>query len=269
MKFLIIIVTFLLVSCTAPATNQTTTMHNSTETPSNSEVTVKVVNQVQLSTSNYDVNYRDSSVNIDGVLEEEVWNSLGVISGSFLYPWEKIEAPFTEFKAYHDNNNFYFSFVVRDQAVVSEEEWKEDESTVDNEDRVELFFASTSIDKPVEYEIPLYYATEVDPLGRAHDYSVKYYREFDSKFNFDGAKNAAQIVDDGYVVEGYIPLTTLKALNLFSEDQIIRVGVFRAEFTKNHDELVMQWISWVDPKTEVPDFHVDSAFGQFRFLGLK
>lgn len=268
MKLFVLIAAFLLVSCATPSVNNTTSTQPST-TLNNNEVTVKTVSQAQLSTSNYDVNYREVAATIDGVLEEEVWKPLGAISGSFLYPWEKVEAPFTEFKAYHDNTNFYFSFVVKDQAVVSEEQWKEDESTVDNEDRVELFFASGSVDKPVEYKIPLYYATEVDPLGRAHDYSIKYYREFDSKFNFEGAKNAATIVEDGYIVEGYIPLATLKALNLFSEDQMIRVGVFRAEFTKNNDELIMQWISWVDPKTEVPDFHVDSAFGQFRFLGLK
>lgn len=46
-------------------------------------------------------------------------------------------------------------------------------------------------------------------------------------------------------------------------------GVYRAEFStpeKDGDDPIMEWISWVDPKTEEPDFHVNSSFGEFRFL---
>ena len=51
------------------------------------------------------------------------------------------EAPLTKFQGYHDGTDFYFCFEVTDENVVTQEEWKDDESTVDNEDRVELFFA--------------------------------------------------------------------------------------------------------------------------------
>ena len=46
-------------------------------------------------------------------------------------------------------------------------------------------------------------------------------------------------------------------------------GVYRAEFStpeKDGDDPIMEWISWVDPKTEEPDFHVNSSFDEFRFL---
>lgn len=222
----------------------------------------------QTNTNNYNVAYRNKSINLDGKLEDDVWSTLGEISGSFHYPWENKEAPMTQFKAYHDNTNFYFSFKVYDKDVVKDENFKDDESTVDMEDRVELFFAPTTIDKPVNYKLVPYYATEVDPLGRAHDYKIDYYRKFDSMFNFEGAKNAAYIDQDGYTVEGLIPLKTLKSLNLINNENIMRTGVFRAEFSKVKNEILMQWISWVNPKTVVPDFHVDSAFGEFKFLGL-
>ena len=68
-----------------------------------------------------------------------------------------------------------------DQDVVVEKDWKDDESTVDAEDRVELFFAGGSVDKPTPEGMPLYYGIEVDPEGRVHDYSIEYYRKFDSK----------------------------------------------------------------------------------------
>ncbi len=224
----------------------------------------------QASCNNYDVLYRQDKLELDGNLDDSVWQTVGDISGSFHYPWEEIEAPFTSFKAFHDKENLYFSFEVIDKDVVKIEEWNEDESTVDNEDRVELFFASTSVDKPDNYKLPIYYATEVDPLGRAHDYSVEYYRKFDSKFNFENAKYAAVVNDSGYTVEGMIPIKTFKELKLINPDNTMRAGVFRAEFSKksDSDDLIMQWISWVNPKTIVPDFHVDSAFGEFRFIDM-
>lgn len=216
-------------------------------------------------TSGYDVVLRDEAPTIDGKLDEAVWATVPVISGDFRYPWEAIEAPLTVFKAFNDGKKLYFSFSVTDAAVLSVEEWA-GESTVDDEDRVEMFFAAGPVDLPVDYEIPLYYNIEVDPLGRVHDYSAKYYRVFDSEWNLEGLESAAVMTDAGYDVEGSIPLKSFEDLALLSEDNTMRVGVFRAEFTKPADEIIMQWISWVDPKTHAPDFHVDSAFGEFRIM---
>lgn len=69
-------------------------------------------------------------------------------------------------------------------------------------------------------------------------------------------------------VEGKIPLKSLQDLGLIQND-VMRAGVYRAEFSapkKDEKDPVMEWISWVDPKTEAPDYHVDSSFGEFRFL---
>lgn len=219
-------------------------------------------------TPQYDVVKRDEKAVIDGKVDEEVWTTVQDISGSFHYPWEAKEAPVTVFKSYNDGTNLYFAFEVSDPDVLVEEEFKEDESTVDNEDRAELFFAGGPIDKPTSDGMPLYYGVEIDPNGRVHDYSIEYYRDFDGTWDLEGLETAGTLTDDGYIVEGMVPLASLKDLKLINEDNIMRTGVYRAEFSKpkDSDETVMEWISWVNPKTEQPDYHVDSSFGEFRIL---
>lgn len=69
----------------------------------------------------------------------------------------------------------------------------------------------------------------------------------------------------GYTVEGKIALSELRRLNLLKANNVMRVGIFRAEFTKTTKAFSMQWISWVKPNTQEPDFHVESAFGEFIF----
>ncbi|MCW6665822.1 carbohydrate-binding family 9-like protein [Aerococcaceae bacterium NML191219] len=225
-----------------------------------------VMTERDVNVSLYDVVKRDSAITLDGKLDEKIWESIPMISGGFHFPWETKEAPLTIFKAYSDGTNFYFSFNVTDEKVVVQEEWKEDESTVDMEDRVELFFAGSNIDRPGPEGMELYYAIEVDPKGRVHDYSIKYYRDFDSKWKLDGLETKAEITDKGYTVEGKIPLQSFADLGIL-RNQTMRTGVFRAEFSpSDKEEPLMEWISWVNPDRPAPDFHVDGAFGEFRFL---
>ena len=221
----------------------------------------------EATTPHYDVVLREDAAAIDGNLDDAVWADVPSISGGFHFPWDTKEAPLTVFKGYHDGTDFYFCFEVHDENVVSEEEWKEDESTVDNEDRVELFLAGGSIDKPTTEGMPLYYGVEIDPQGRVHDYSIDYYRHFDGTWNLEGLDSAGVATDDGYIVEGKVPMASLQDLDLI-HDNVMRAGVYRAEFSlpAEDGELVQEWISWIDPKTEAPDYHVDSSFGEFRFL---
>lgn len=217
-------------------------------------------------TAHYDVKNMSAAPIIDGVLEDD-WNDIGVIEGAFHFPWTAKVAPKTIFRAYKDAEIFYFSFVVYDEDIVYDENWS-GESTVDNEDRVELFFAQADarIDQPGDTGMPTYYAIEVDPLGRVHDYGMVYYRHIDSSWNMEGLETAAKMEEGMYTVEGSIPIATFKDLGLMSDDGRIRIGVYRAEFSKLEDSINMEWISWVDPKTKNPDYHVDSSFGEFRFL---
>lgn len=213
----------------------------------------------------YDVVKRAEAPALDGKLDDAVWAGVPAVSGNFHFPWDAKEAPLTVFKAYADGEHFYFAFDVTDAKVVSIQEWK-DESTVDGEDRVELFFAADRVDRPGSNGMARYYAIEVDPLGRVHDYSIEYYRKFDSAWTLAGLESKAMLTDAGYSVEGKIPLKSLQELGVLHDGEM-RTGVFRAEFSPSGGaEPLMEWISWVNPHTPTPDFHVDSAFGQFRFL---
>ncbi|MCR8967535.1 carbohydrate-binding family 9-like protein [Streptococcus zalophi] len=240
-----------------------------TATPANNEMaTQTIIAYNEATTPHYDVVMRNEKPQIDGMSEDAVWETVPILSGGFHFPWDTKEAPLTEFKAFNDGTDFYFHFNVLDQDVLLDSDWKEDESTVDNEDRVELFFAGGSVDKPTPDGMPLYYAIEVDANGRIHDYSIEYYRDFDSEWNLEGLETAATKTDNGYSVEGKIPIKTLEDLKLLNNN-VIKVGAYRAEFSapeNEGDDPVMEWISWVDPKTQNPDFHVNSSFGEFRFL---
>lgn len=240
--------------------------NNNSDTTSGKESTI-AYNQAVM--SHYDVAKRDQKIKLDGELTDEIWEEIPSINGGFHFPWENKEAPNTVFKAYYDEKNMYFSFDVTDQDVVVAEPKKEgDESVVDLEDRVEIFFGGKYIDVPGPKGMEPYYGLEIDPKGRVHDYSIIYYRDFDSDWNLEGLQTKATQTKKGYSVEGIIPMQYLKDKKLIRENNVMNVGVYRAEFSTSEKgkEPVMEWISWVDPKTENPDFHVASSFGEFRFL---
>lgn len=219
--------------------------------------------------SHYDVVKRDKEIKLDGDLTDDIWKEIPSIQGGFHFPWENKEAPSTVFKAYYDEKNMYFSFDVTDHDVVVAEPKKEgDENVVDLEDRVEIFFGGKYIDVPGPKGMEPYYGLEIDPKGRIHDYSVIYYRDFDGDWNLDGLQTKALITKKGYTVEGLIPMQYLRDKKLINENNVMNTGIYRAEFStpKKGKEPVMEWISWVDPKTENPDYHVASSFGEFRFL---
>ena len=219
--------------------------------------------------SHYDVVKRDEKANIDGLVDDKVWAEVPAIAGGFHLPWENKEAPYTEFKAYHDADNMYFSFVVEDKDVLVAKEDTDDESVVDGEDRVEIFIAGKYIDVPGPKGMEPYYGIEIDPKGRVHDYSIIYYRDFDGKWNLEGLETKATQNDKGYIVEGLIPMKFLRDNKMINEQNVMNTGVYRAEFStpaNEGEDPIMQWISWVDPKTENPDYHVASSFGEFRFL---
>jgi len=204
----------------------------------------------------YDVYYLpQAEINIDGSLDEPDWKKAHC-ERDFSFPWEAKAAPATEFRSLCDDEFFYFSFRVHDEDVVVGKKF-DAESIVDREDRVEIFFSRD--DKLKEY-----FCLEVDPMGRIHDYSASYYRKFDSSWDCAGIRTAGSITKQGYTVEGSIALKTLEALGLPlpGSGRTLRAGLFRAEL--NYEQVskpTYHWISWVEPGTKQPDFHVPSAFG--------
>ena len=209
----------------------------------------------------YDVHYLSrAEINIDGIINEPVWKR-AVSEKDFIFPWEQRDAPLTKFRAFCDDEFFYFCFQVHDEDPVFEEKF-ESESVVDVEDRVEIFFARDA-------KLKEYYCLEVDPLGRVHDYAARYYRKFDSTWKCSGLRTAAAITKTGYEIEGSIPLKTLEELGLPSlhSGSILRIGLFRAEFSRGQgSDLEQHWISWVDLSKYKPDFHIPEAFGCMRMV---
>lgn len=178
---------------------------------------------------------------------------------AFAYPWADQPAPRTTFRAHNDGHRLHFTFEVEDADVIVSKTWN-GESILDAEDRVEIFFAG-------DPALKKYWCIEIDPNGRVHDYHAQHYRRFDPSWNCPGLRAEGERTQAGYNVRGSIPLATLSELlgHPVTRGTEIRVGLFRAEFYGNtRGEADNNWISWVRPKTDAPDFHTPTAFTLWR-----
>ncbi len=199
-----------------------------------------------------------ADITIDGTLGD--WEHVGRVwsISEFTSPWSAdLIVPKTAFSCFADSTLFYFHFRVMDDRVTTVP--FVEEIDVAEGDRVELFFSGDSL----LYD---YYCLEVNPYGHVLDYRAAYYRNFDEEWNFPGLQVATRITPDGYDVEGAIPLEFIRKLNperATGDTLNFRLGVYRAEFTKpGQEENPVQWITWIDPHTEEPDFHVPSSLAK-------
>ena len=216
---------------------------------------------------------------LDGRANEPVWREAAV-EQRFVFPWQPAPAPETEFRALCDGTNFYFTFRVQDADIVVLDQLRDEEDEV-FEDRVEVYLSRD--DRMKEY-----FCFEVDSRGRAFDYRGSYYRRLDTKWQFAGLETKGGPVPKGYEVEGRIPLKSLAGLGFLAlrPGARIRCGLYRAEFS--HDRSgrpvdqkeslhnlgrkvegpppIEEWISWVDPKTKEPDFHVPASLGWLELV---
>lgn len=203
------------------------------------------------------VRVESPSVQLDGVLDEPVWQRANVET-DFLFPWRDRKAPPTAFRAVCDGETLYFAFEVEDEDVVVDDKTPGEKALI-GEDRVEFYFAP-------DLNLKKYYSVEMDFKGRKLDYLARFHRQFDFDWEFPGIETGGKRTGKGYTIEGKIPLSVLESLGLPSLDSgKLRVGVFRAEFSHGEGEAPIEnWISWVDPKTEEEDFHVPGTFGVFK-----
>src|SRR5690606_22618001 len=95
-------------------------------------------------------------------------------------------------------------------------------------------------------------------------YLARYHRQFDDRWSFPGLEFAGELLEGGYRVDGQIPIGVLEELGCLSGDRM-HAGIYRAEFSHGPDGVVQDWISWIHPGTETPDFHVPGSFGIFQF----
>ena len=66
---------------------------------------------------------------------------------------------------------------------------------------------------------------------------------------------------NSFTVEGAISIDSLKKFHLIKDNKI-ETGIFRAKYNST-DAINFEptWISWVNPNTETPNFHIASSFG--------
>lgn len=220
-----------------------------------------------------------AKIKLDGKADESEWAKADV-ENRFIFPWKKDPAPATEFRALCDGRHLYFTFRVHDEDIVVLEKLRDEEDAM-FEDRVELYFSRDEAMKD-------YYCAEVDSRGRAFDYRGAFYRRLDTAWSFKGLEAKALPLPQGYVVEGRIPLASFEAVGFprLKPGAKIRCGLYRAEFS--HDRSgrpveqkpsihnrgrqiegpppIQEWMSWVDPKTEEPDFHVPTSLGWLEIV---
>lgn len=160
------------------------------------------------------------------------------------------------FQAFHDNSSIFFRFsVICPNPKIYVE--NNNKMEVLNSERVEIFFRLDSKMTP-------YYCLEIDASGRVLDYKSVYYRERDFEWKWpDSLEIEAKTNNNGYSIQGKFKISTLKKLDLIKHNEI-QIGLFRGHCTEIIDSKAsFEWITWINPKKEKPDFHIPEVFGLF------
>jgi len=205
---------------------------------------------------------KEAAITVDGRGVDPSWQSAHLLT-DFSFPWSPREPPATEFRALWDEQRLYFRFDVTDADLVLGEGANAKEKVIDS-DRVEIFFSTGPNLDP-------YYGLEIDPRGEVLDYEARYHRRINWAWSCDGLVVKNSLKNSGYLVEGFLPLSTFRKLDCLHQDNqghYLCAGLYRAEFS--HDSgggpAVEDWMSWLDPKTASPDFHVPESFGTIRLV---
>lgn len=192
-------------------------------------------------------------VAVDGERSEEAWSHSTPIT-AFTNPWNKEVCPETSLSMVKDSSHLYFYFEVKDDEILLDSTLSS-ERQIAKEDRVELFF---SRDKGMKE----YYCFEIDAKGRTLSYAANYYRQLNFAWEVPvGYTVVSRIISGGYAVEGSIPLAFIRGL---SSDGELYFGAYRAEFSRVKGITVENWLTYIDPQTATPDFHVPASLGKLN-----
>jgi len=208
--------------------------------------------------------YKVHSINnnelvITGKGNNKAWNEADVLT-SFISPWDKKRVDKIEFRALYNIDYLYFNFKVFDPNVYIDST-DETQRSINNSDRVELFFRSDKNLNP-------YYCLEIDPKPRIMDFIARPNKIFDFNWNWplNEIKVKSSIEEAYFIVEGAISIVSLKKLNLLKNGQI-ETGIYRAKYNKqSNGNYEPTWITWVNPMTETPNFHIASSFGILKLV---
>jgi len=194
---------------------------------------------------------------LSGKGTHSIWSEANSLT-NFSSPWDDQPIKKIEFKAVHNSEKIFFQFKVEDHLVHTHSSDDKNDS-INNSDRVELFFRSDANLDP-------YYCLEIDPLARVMDFKAKPNKEFDFNWNWphQDIEVKSSIESNYFIVEISITLDSLRELDLL-KDGCIETGIYRAKYNKQKDHTFQPtWITWVNPKTENPNFHINSSFGVLK-----
>lgn len=208
----------------------------------------------------YDVKrIRKGDLSITGNTTSELWNCAYSLKG-FDSPWADFKINNLTFKALWDGEKLFFCFLVNDSNVYVDNT-DDSNSSINNSDRVELFFRCNKNLDP-------YYCLEIDSTSRIMDFKAYPNKLFDFDWNWpiDDIEIKSKINNKGFIVEGALSIESLRKLKLIKGSKI-EVGIFRAKYIKNKD-LIFEpiWITWINPNTETPNFHIASSFGILNLI---
>ena len=202
-----------------------------------------------------------TEVTLSGNVDDPQWNVANNLT-DFKSPWDNKPVDPISFRALYDEEYLYFSFLVSDNEVYTD--LKDDsKDSIAQSDRVELFLRS-------DYLLNPYYCLEIDTQPRVMDFIARPNRDFDLGWSWpaEGIEVKSAIDEQKFSVEGKLSLASLKTLNLLKQDEkgyYLEVGVYRAKYTRETTgQNKATWITWVDPQTEYPEFHIKDSFGVFR-----
>ena len=156
-------------------------------------------------------------------------------------PWDGLDDE-TVFSCWCEGGRLCFSYEVVDSTMTVFDEFPT-ERTVDDEDRVEIFFSCDSL-------MTSYWCAEIDPKGRPMDYAAHFGQPFDYEWNFRTLQADACLTARGYQVQGSVALSELRELGIDTKD--FYMGVFRADF---HPDGSVNWYSLVSTDDKSAYFH--------------
>ncbi|MEO5790377.1 MAG: carbohydrate-binding family 9-like protein [Gelidibacter sp.] len=207
----------------------------------------------------YKVNKVDSNhLVVNGKVDHPLWDK-AVVLKDFISPWHVEDVEDIEFRALHDDENLYVSYRVND-AALHIDTTDDSKKSVNNSDRVELFLRS-------DKRLDPYYCLEIDPLGRVQDFIARVNRQFDYTWDWpkDDISIKSEITANCFTVEVTISIASLKKFELLQKDGMIEAGIYRAKYhQQSNGQFQPTWITWIDPQTETPNFHIASSFGKLK-----
>ena len=165
-----------------------------------------------------------------------------------------VMVPETKTWLWWNESGLWFAFAAKDDRIVAAPP-TEDEHAVDRQDRVEVFLWPEGSES--------YFCVEIAPGGAVHDYSARIYRRFNDAWRPEGGQFAARQTAGGYVVEGFLPASALRAMGFatWKPGTHFQLGLFRADFDPD-DPGNPLWLTWIDPQLPQADFHVCGAFAR-------